>query len=373
MLIERSEISARPATFTGRRPVSCTVLALALVLVAGCGTPPPAPDEMHGAREATQRAVRLVRERHPGQARYLQTLLEHAEVATAVEGSAPFWRRTPGRSEAAWLRVAAAAARSVRDFRREVNAAKGAYVAALEPTRLAVLRARQQIRETGLGRREAAAFARATASHEAALRLAELGDWQGATQSLSQAREAALIVHSSWSELHSRFSDPGLRREWQAWANETIAHSRRERSAVILVDKLNRRLDLYRGGVRIRSYPAELGANGLRRKQHSGDRATPEGIYRVVDLKSGRRTKYYKALLIDYPNQEDRTRFEAARRRGTIPWRVGIGNLIEIHGAGGEGTDWTDGCVALTNQDMDEVFDESRIGTLVTIVGTYAR
>lgn len=317
--------------------------------------------------------MRMVRERHPGQARYLQTLLEHAEVVTAVEVSAPFWRRTPGRTEAAWLRVATTAARSVQDFRLEMNAAQGAYLAALEPTRLAVQRARQQIRETGLGRREAAAFARATASHAAAPRLAELGDWQGATQSLTQAREAALIVHKAWSELHSRFADPGLRRQWQAWANETIAQSRRDGSRVILVDKLNRRLDLFHGGVRVRSYPAELGANGLRRKQHYGDRATPEGIYRVVDLKSGRRTKYYKALLIDYPNQEDRWRFEAARRSGTIPWRVGIGNLIEIHGAGGEGTDWTDGCVALTNQDMDEVFAASRLGTLVTIVGTYAR
>ncbi len=347
-------------------------MLLSLALAAGC-VAPPSPDEWNGAREAAQRAIRLVRERHPGQARYLQTLLGHAEVAAAVEASAPFWRRTPGRAEAAWLRVAAAAAKSVREFRHEVNAAQNAYLAALEPTTLVVQRARQQIRETGLGRGEAAALARATANHEAAIRLAELGDWQGATQFLNQAREAALIVHRAWSELHSRFADPALRRQWQLWANETIAHSRHGGSTVILVDKLNRRLDLYRGGVLVRSYPAELGANGLRRKQHSGDRATPEGIYRVVDLKSGHRTKYYKALLINYPNEEDHARFEAARRRGAIPWRVGIGNLIEIHGAGGEGTDWTDGCVALANQDMDEVFAASQLGTLVTIVGTYVR
>jgi L,D-peptidoglycan transpeptidase YkuD (ErfK/YbiS/YcfS/YnhG family) len=346
---------------------------LSLSLAVGCGAAPPPSDPWQGTREAAQRAMRLVRERHPSQARYLQTLLQHAEAVTAVESSAPFWRRTPGRAEAAWLRVASAAAKSVRDFRREVDAARMGYLAAQEATSLAMQRAQQQIRETGLSRREAAAFARATASQEAAFRLAELGDWEGATRAMNQAREAALLVHQAWSELHSRFTDPALRRQWQHWANETIAHSRRDGSTVILVDKLNRRLDLYRGGVLVRSYPAELGANGLRRKQHSGDRATPEGIYRVVDLKSGHRTKYYKALLIDYPNEDDRARFEAARRRGAIPWRVGIGSLIEIHGAGGEGRDWTDGCVALTNQDMDEVFAASRLGTLVTIVGTYGR
>ncbi len=372
MLIEAAGVCRRPATVTGRRPVSCSTVVLVLALAACCTAPPP-PDQWQGAREAAQRAMRLVRERHPGQARYVQTLLEHAETVAAMEASAPFWRRTPGRTEAAWLRVASAAARSARDFRREVEAAQATYLAALESTSLVMQRAQQQIRETGLGRREAAAFARATANREAAVRLAELGDWQGATDALHQAREAALIVHRGWSELHSRFADPSLLRQWQVWANETIAHSRRDGSTVILVDKLNRRLDLYRGGVRVRSFPAELGANGLRRKQHSGDRATPEGIYRVIDRKEGHRTKYYKALLIDYPNEEDRARFEAARRRGTIPWRVGIGSLIEIHGAGGEGTDWTDGCVALTNHDMDEVFGEARIGTLVTIVGTYVR
>lgn len=371
MLIGKFGISAGPATVVGRRPVSRLALLLALGLIAACATPPP--DDWHGVREAAQRAIRLVRERHPEQARYLQTLLAHAEIAAAAEASAPVWRRSPGRAEAAWLRLASAAAKSVHDLRRNLAEEQSAYMAALEHATLAVQRAQQQIKETGLGRREAAAFARATASHAAALRLAELGDWQGARYSLNRAREAALLVHTAWSGLHGRFADPDLRRQWQMWANETITHSLRHNTTAIVVDKLNRRLDLYHGGVRVRSYPAELGANGLRRKQHSGDRATPEGMYHVVDLKSGHRTKYYKALLINYPNEEDRARFEAARRRGTIPWRVGIGNLIEIHGAGGQGTDWTDGCVALANQDMDEVFSESRPGTLVTIVGTYVR
>ena len=84
-------------------------------------------------------------------------------------------------------------------------------------------------------------------------------------------------------------------------------------------------------------------------------------------------TKFNKALLINYPNDEDRMRFALGRRRGTISRGAGIGNLIEIHGDGGEGRDWTDGCVALTNEDMDRLFAHVRVGTPVTIVGTYER
>ena len=153
----------------------------------------------------------------------------------------------------------------------------------------------------------------------------------------------------------------------------TVAESRESADAAIVIDKLKRRLTVYYRGLKLAEYPAELGANGLRRKEHAGDRATPEGMYRVVKLKQGAATRYYKALLINYPNVEDRQRYAQGKARGTIPRRAGIGNLIEIHGDGGEGKDWTDGCVALTNDHMDKVFARARIGTPVTIVGTYDR
>jgi L,D-peptidoglycan transpeptidase YkuD (ErfK/YbiS/YcfS/YnhG family) len=54
-----------------------------------------------------------------------------------------------------------------------------------------------------------------------------------------------------------------------------------------------------------------------------------------------------------------------------VPANAGIGSLIEIHGEGGQGRDWTDGCVALSNSDMDRVFSHARVGTPVTIVGTF--
>jgi murein L,D-transpeptidase YafK len=78
---------------------------------------------------------------------------------------------------------------------------------------------------------------------------------------------------------------------------------------------------------------------------------------------------YHRALLLDYPNAEDKKRFAAAKKRGEIPRASAIGGLIEIHGDGGRGQNWTDGCVALRNADMDDLFARVRLGTRVTIVG----
>jgi murein L,D-transpeptidase YafK len=149
-----------------------------------------------------------------------------------------------------------------------------------------------------------------------------------------------------------------------------VTMSRTTGSAAIVVDKVDRRLLLYEHGRVALSVPVELGANGLRRKQYAGDRATPEGRYRITVKKQGASTRYHKALLIDYPNRDDLRRFESARADGTVPVDTGPGSLIEIHGGGGRDRDWTDGCVALTDRDMDRIFDRVKVGTPVVIVGT---
>ena len=112
-----------------------------------------------------------------------------------------------------------------------------------------------------------------------------------------------------------------------------------------------------------------MGPNWIGTKKYRGDKATPEGKYHVTKKKSRRQTKYYKALLINYPNDDDKVRYDANIKNGSIPKR-GIGDLIEIHGDGGRGINWTDGCVALTNSDMDRLYELVSTGTPVTIVGS---
>ena len=119
----------------------------------------------------------------------------------------------------------------------------------------------------------------------------------------------------------------------------------------------------------VKTYDAEIGSNALGVKRRQGDRATPEGRYRVVKRKDRGQSRYYRALLLDYPNAADRERFAAAQRRGEIPRGARIGGLIEIHGEGGRGQNWTEGCVALSNRDIDDLFPRVGVGTRVTIVG----
>jgi hypothetical protein len=326
-----------------------------------------------GARRAAKTAIRLLRPWAPHKARYIERLVADAEVAEAAERSAPWWARQTGRGGAAWLRVARAAGEEVRTFRGQQDQAAKRYSELLTTARDDLARADAELREAGMGRREAAAMQRATTLYLTAQRLAALADFGRANDKLHASRELCTVIHAEWTRLHARFSDRQLRRQWDRWVDATIEESRTSGSFAIVIDKLRRRLFLYYKGLRLTSFPAELGANGLQRKEHSGDRATPEGIYAVVQIKEGRSTQFYKALLINYPNAEDRARFAQGKRRGTIPNRAGIGSLIEIHGEGGQGRDWTDGCVALRNEDMDRLVPRVTIGTPVTIVGTYDR
>jgi murein L,D-transpeptidase YafK len=135
---------------------------------------------------------------------------------------------------------------------------------------------------------------------------------------------------------------------------------------------LGRACRVYKGGRLAASYPVELSTNWVGDKRHRGDKATPEGRYKVTRKRGPGSTKYYKALEIDYPNAEDSARFRAAKRRGELPPGTAIGGLIEIHGTGGRGGDWTEGCVALRNEHMDKVFAIAQVGTPVLIVGALA-
>lgn len=354
-----------------RRLLLSALVLLTAVATGGCGRREPI--DAAGFRATLGRGIRLVRQEYPEKARQLERLLGEAEVATAAEAATPWWEGSVGRAEAAWARAMHAASEATRQTRAFRSTVQERTTGLMRLAKDDVARARAEIREAGMSRREGAAMERAVNRLATAERLVRAGSFAAAENELVAARADGAIVHAGWSALHARFSDPTLRRQWRSWVTETIQGSKNEGEVAIVVDKLRRRVLIFDAGREVASFRAELGANGLRRKEHAGDRATPEGRYRVVQRKEGRHTRYYKALLINYPNDEDRMRFALGKTRGSIPYRAGIGNLIEIHGDGGEGLDWTDGCVALTNEDMDRVYAAAQVGTPVTIVGTYER
>lgn len=135
----------------------------------------------------------------------------------------------------------------------------------------------------------------------------------------------------------------------------------------VVVRKADRRLDLYRGGERIKTYRVSLGRRPTGDKTREGDARTPEGRY-VLDSRNPQ-SGYHRALHISYPSVDDRAE---AERRSVSPGgdimvhglRNGFGGVGRLHRA----VDWTLGCVALTNAEIDELWRVVPDGTPITLL-----
>lgn len=190
-------------------------------------------------------------------------------------------------------------------------------------------------------------------------------DYDGAASRLTVASGYIKDSENILLPVFDRFADKTLLEKWRKWSEVVAAESREKGTPAIVVSKIDRKLTLYKHGRPLKTYEIGMGRNGLRDKVLAGDGATPEGSYRII--KKIPRSSYHKALLLDYPNDEDRQEFLRLKERGLIPKRARIGGLIEIHGGGKAGM--TYGCVSLENRDMDEVFESVPLGTPVAIVG----
>lgn len=176
--------------------------------------------------------------------------------------------------------------------------------------------------------------------------------------------QAVLLNHE-----FGRYANRGQITGWQQMAKDTITWSRIHRTSAIVVSKADRVLTLYRNGQKVISYPVRLGFNGIREKRYQGDGATPEGRYRISRKRGQGQTQFYRALVLDYPNEEDRRRYRLERKTGQISASRAIGGQIEIHGVENELMAQTLGCVMLDNPQMVLLFDRVDKGTPVTIVG----
>jgi murein L,D-transpeptidase YafK len=139
-----------------------------------------------------------------------------------------------------------------------------------------------------------------------------------------------------------------------------------QKADLVIVKKSASQLYLKREGRTLESFNVAFGASPKGSKQREGDERTPEGRY-VLDSKNAR-SKFYKSIHISYPDAQDSAN---AKARGTQP-----GGLIMIHGQrNGWGWlaritqlfNWTDGCIALTNRDMDTVWSAVDVGTPIEI------
>lgn len=134
----------------------------------------------------------------------------------------------------------------------------------------------------------------------------------------------------------------------------------------VLVEKGRRSLALLRDGQVLRAYTVSLGRNPVGPKTRNGDHKTPEGLYHI-DWRNPQ-SKFHLSLHASYPNPQDTTN---ALRDGVEP-----GGEIMIHGLPNHlwwlgrfhrWIDWTDGCIAVTNQEMDQLWQSVPDGTPVEI------
>jgi murein L,D-transpeptidase YafK len=137
-------------------------------------------------------------------------------------------------------------------------------------------------------------------------------------------------------------------------------------ATVIVVDKTARKLTLLHNGDLLRTYDVALGHAPVGPKQREGDGRTPEGRY-VIDSKNSR-SHNHLALHVSYPNATDRA---SALRLGASPGgdimlhglHNGFGWLGSLHRA----IDWTDGCIAVTNSQIEEIWSLVEVGTPIEI------
>ena len=136
---------------------------------------------------------------------------------------------------------------------------------------------------------------------------------------------------------------------------------------LVRVDKSERRMELLEKGAVIKKYKIALGNAPIGHKQQEGDERTPEGRY-FLDYRNPN-SRYFKSLHVSYPNQQDKAYAKAHN--------LDAGGMIMIHGQrngfGWASTitqrmDWTNGCMALSNKDMQEVWDLVKTGTPIEIL-----
>lgn len=148
---------------------------------------------------------------------------------------------------------------------------------------------------------------------------------------------------------------------------------------LIVIRKKERTLELYDGKRLVVIYKIALGFAPAGDKQREGDGKTPEGEFYIFT--KNERSKFYLSLGLSYPNAKDATRglrdksisqaeYESilkANREKKMPLQnTKLGGEIYIHGGGRE-SDWTKGCIALTDEEIKELFEIIKVGTAVRI------
>ncbi len=175
------------------------------------------------------------------------------------------------------------------------------------------------------------------------------------------------LLLTACSDIHQEKKEPTLSLD-EIMLNNAYSDD----SLSVLIEKSNYTLSVYHMGKRIKSYPVVFGGNPVDDKQMEGDSRTPEGEFGIRDMYP--HPKWTKFIWIDYPNQSSWEKFELLRSEGEIPMDASIGGEIGIHGVPpgkdyliDQKIDWTLGCIAMKNSDLEEVYRHISTKTSILI------
>ena len=183
--------------------------------------------------------------------------------------------------------------------------------------------------------------------------------WQGV-----KSRENEIITLQEKIETLEEHIE--TREEHVETLEQKIFALRTEPADKVLIEKKERRLTLLSKGEVIKTYKIALGGDPLGPKERQGDNKTPEGTY-IIDSRNIN-SDYHLSLHISYPNEKDKMR---AKKLGVSPGGDimihGIKNGLDWVGALHSGIDWTKGCIAVTDEEMEEIYKLVPNGTIVEI------
>ncbi len=145
------------------------------------------------------------------------------------------------------------------------------------------------------------------------------------------------------------------------------SHDGNEKANIVIVHKSERRLQLKRNDDILHTYRIALGWAPEGHKRQEGDGRTPEGTY-TLDWRNSD-SQFYRSIHISYPEERDLA--------GAARWGISAGGMIMIHGLPNKADptetenhhqfDWTDGCIAVTNAEIDEIWSDVEDGTPIII------
>jgi lipoprotein-anchoring transpeptidase ErfK/SrfK len=181
----------------------------------------------------------------------------------------------------------------------------------------------------------------------------------------------SLVLKNTDTRISATASLPAVKtttKSKRASANKTLPKS----PIRIIVDKSSYELYVYDAEGWFATYPVVFGNSSLEDKKVEGDRNTPEGTFQIANKRI--HDKWDRYMGLNYPTQESLTKFNERKRRGEIPANASPGGGIGIHGTWPHEDfvidrykNWTNGCISLKNEDVEDLYSYVPIGTPITI------